>query len=83
MDGRTAPCTAAMDTFRWGSGQGGGGMPLGEWEHNNNNEKYWHIWDINIWNFDKMLTYDVMSFERLGPDSKEVNPFVQSLGWYF
>ena len=25
MDGRTAPRTAAMDTFPWGSGGGGGG----------------------------------------------------------
>ena len=32
LDGRTAPRTAAMDTFRRGSG----GMSLGEWEHNNN-----------------------------------------------
>ena len=32
MDGRTAPRTVAMDTFRWGSG----GTSLGEWEHNNN-----------------------------------------------
>ena len=31
MDGRTAPRTTAMDTFRWGSG----GTSLGEWEHNN------------------------------------------------
>ena len=35
MDGRTAPRTAAMDTFRWGLG----GTSLGEWEHNNNNSK--------------------------------------------
>ena len=32
LDGRTAPRTAAMDTFPWGSG----GASLGEWEHNNN-----------------------------------------------
>ena len=32
MDGRTAPRTAAMDTFRRGSG----GTSLGEWENNNN-----------------------------------------------
>ena len=31
LDGRTAPRTAAMDTFRWGSGV----TSLGEWEHNN------------------------------------------------
>ena len=33
MDGRTAPRTAAMDTFRWGSRV----TSLGEREHNNNN----------------------------------------------
>ena len=35
-----APRTAAMDTFRWGSGgggDGGGGGSLGEWDNNNNN----------------------------------------------
>ena len=32
MDGRMAPRTVAMDTFRWGSG----GTSFGEWEHNNN-----------------------------------------------
>ena len=37
LDGRTAPRTAAMDTFRRGSG----GTSLGEWEHNNKN-KNWH-----------------------------------------
>ena len=31
MDGRTAPRSAAMDTFRWGTG----GTSLREWEHNN------------------------------------------------
>ena len=31
LDGRTAPRTAAMDMFRWGSG---GGTSLEEWEHN-------------------------------------------------
>ena len=31
LDRRTAPRTAAMDTFRWGSG----GTSLGEWKHNN------------------------------------------------
>ena len=35
MDARTAPRTAAMDTFRWGSGWGG--ASLWEREHNNNN----------------------------------------------
>ena len=33
LDGRTAPRTAAMDTFHWGSK----GTSLGEWEHNKNN----------------------------------------------
>ena len=37
LDGRTAPRTSAMDTFRLGSG-GGGGTSLGECEHNNNSE---------------------------------------------
>ena len=32
MGGRTAPRSAAMDTFRWGTG----GTSIGEWEHNNN-----------------------------------------------
>ena len=36
LDGRTAPRTAAMDTFRWGSG----GTSLGEWEHNNRYNRY-------------------------------------------
>ena len=35
LDGRTAPRTVAMDTFRRGSG----GTSLGEWEHNNNKSK--------------------------------------------
>ena len=29
------------------------------------NKKYWHIWDINIWNFNKMLTNAVVCFEHL------------------
>ena len=29
---------------------------------------YWHIWDINVWNFNVSLTNDVISFEQLGPD---------------
>ena len=28
---------------------------------------YWHIRDINVWNFNKTLTNDVVSFEQLGP----------------
>ena len=29
-------------------------------------QKYWHIWDINIWNFNVSLTNDVVSFEQPG-----------------
>ena len=32
------------------------------------NKKYWQIADINISNFNEMLTNDVVSFEQLGPD---------------
>ena len=32
------------------------------------NKKYWHIWDINVWNFNEALTNDVVSFEKPGPD---------------
>ena len=28
-------------------------------------KKYWHIWDINVWNFNETLTNDVASFEAL------------------
>ena len=31
------------------------------------NKKYWEISDINVWNFNETLTYDVVSFEQLGP----------------
>ena len=31
-------------------------------------QKYWHIWDINIWNFNETLTNQGISFEQLGPD---------------
>ena len=31
-------------------------------------QKYWRIWDINIWNFNDMLTKDVVSFEQPGQD---------------
>ena len=27
-------------------------------------QKYWRILDINIWNFDEMLTNDIVSFEQ-------------------
>ena len=30
-------------------------------------QKYWHIWDINVWNFNVSLTNDVVSFEQPGP----------------
>ena len=30
-------------------------------------KKYWHIWDINVWNFNVSLTNDVVSFELPGP----------------
>ena len=39
MDGRTAPRSAAMDTFRWGTG----GTSLREWEHN---KCTYHNWPI-------------------------------------
>ena len=32
------------------------------------NQKYWHISDINILNFNQTLTNDIVSFEQLGPD---------------
>ena len=31
------------------------------------NKKYWHIWDINVWNFNFSLTNEVVSFEQPGP----------------
>ena len=31
------------------------------------NKKYWHVSDINIWNFKETLTNDIVSFEQLGP----------------
>ena len=31
------------------------------------NKKYWHIWEINFWKFNEMLTNDVFSFEQPGP----------------
>ena len=30
-------------------------------------QKYWHIWDINVWNFNVSLTNDVVRFEQSGP----------------
>ena len=32
------------------------------------NQKYWHISDINIWNFNEKLTNDFVSFEQPGPE---------------
>ena len=32
------------------------------------NKKYWHVWNINAWNFNDTLTNDVVSFEQPGPD---------------
>ena len=32
------------------------------------NKIYWHIWDINVWNFNETLTNDVFSFEQPGQD---------------
>ena len=32
------------------------------------NQKYWHISDINIWNFNETLTNNVVGFEQPGPD---------------
>ena len=31
-------------------------------------QKYWHVWAINVWNFNETLTNDVVSFEQPGPD---------------
>ena len=31
-------------------------------------QKYWHIGDINVWNFNETLTNDVVSFEQPDPD---------------
>ena len=31
-------------------------------------QKYLHIWDINVWNYNISLTNNVVSFEQLAPD---------------
>ena len=31
------------------------------------NKKYWGILDINIWNFNRTLTNDILNFEHTGP----------------
>ena len=36
------------------------------------NKKYWRISDINVWNFNKTLTNDIVSFEQPGPPRKAV-----------
>ena len=40
-------------------------------------QKYWHIWDINVWNFNETLTNDVVSFEQLSPGTKFLLPELQ------
>ena len=30
--------------------------------------RYWHNLNINVWNFNEMLTNDVVSFEQTDPD---------------
>ena len=32
------------------------------------NKKYWHIWDINVWNLNETSTNNVFSFEQPGPE---------------
>ena len=34
------------------------------------NKKYWHIGDINVWNFNEMLTNAVVSFEQPDPEEQ-------------
>ena len=31
------------------------------------NKKYWHISDINVWNFNETLTNNVVSFDQPDP----------------
>ena len=42
-------------------------------------QKYWHISDINVWNFKETLTNDVVSFEQTRLDS----PFRSNLIWAY
>ena len=35
-------------------------------------QKYGHIWDINVWNFNETLTNDIVSFEQPGPGGKRL-----------
>ena len=34
-------------------------------------KKYWHIWVINVWNFNVSLTNDIVSFEQPDPDARK------------
>ena len=42
------------------------------------NKKYWHIWGINVWNFNETLTNDVGSFEQPGPGNYRKNKHFKS-----
>ena len=53
---------------------------LKKWHSHFFNEKYWRISDINIWNFNEMLTNNVVSFEQPGPDKDICN---SNLYWQF
>ena len=33
-------------------------------------QKYWHFWDIRVWNVDEKFTNDIISFEQLNPAVK-------------
>ena len=35
-------------------------------------KKHWHIWDINVWNFNVSLTNGVVSFKQLGPGKQKI-----------
>ena len=45
------------------------------------NKKYWHIWDINIRNFDVSFTNNIVSFEQLDPvnHSKDTDGIANSV----
>ena len=42
-------------------------------------KKYRHIWDINVWNFNKSLTNDVVSFEQPGPECRRENWYCKAV----
>ena len=44
-------------------------------------QKYWHTWDINVWNFNETLTNDVVSFEQPGPGI--LDGFAENCVWKF